>query len=112
MSDQDTSKPESRGQSAMTDAPSVYANLCNIRVNQEEIIFQFGQRSVNNPDEIHGIINVFTSLPHAKRILHALAGSIQRYEAIFGEVAEDPIANLPPEILEELRRTGQIDDES
>ena len=104
-------KRKERGEALMTDASSAYADVCNVRATQEEFIFQFGQRSVNNPEQADGIINIITSLPHAKRILKVLAGSIERYEAVFGEIPEDPVQNLSPEILDHLKRTGQIHDE-
>ncbi len=89
------------------DAPVFYANLCLIRTTPEEVILQFGQRNIDDPSQGDAIVTVYTSLWHAKRLARALLESINKYEAVFGELPTDPIAALDPEKLKTLGVTDE-----
>jgi hypothetical protein len=90
-------------------APSFYANLCLVRTTPEEVILQFGQRNTDDPNQGDAVVTVYTNLWHAKRLAMALLQSIEKYEAIFGELPTDPIAALDPEKLKIL---GVTDDDN
>jgi hypothetical protein len=99
------------GQVTLTEAPTVYANLCNIAATPEEVIFSFGQRDPESLEQGKGIVVVYTSLAHAKRIAGALTEAIARYESLFGEIPADPAARLSPETLAQLIKMGQANEE-
>lgn len=86
--------PQQQAQVEVDDsnAGSSYANFCRVTGSPEELIIDFGL----NPQPIgvptkpiavnrRIIVNYFT----AKRLLHALALSVQRHEAFFGVLETD-----------------------
>lgn len=89
--------------------PTFYANVCLVRSSPEEVILQFGQRDLQDPRIANGVVTVYTNLWHAKRLAHALLDSIEKYEAIFGKLPNDPIAALDPEKLKSLGVTDDDD---
>jgi len=80
----------------------VYANLCNIQVTPEECILHFGQRKMEDPMQGVSVVRVFLSLPHAKRLVAALAQTLQRHEGRHGEIPDDLLEHVPPEVLSQL----------
>lgn len=64
-----------------------YANLLRVTHTREEFILDFIQMA---PPQ--GIVSarVVTSPGHLKRIVHALAANLARYEEAFGTIAEAP----------------------
>ena len=74
------------------DVPASYANFCRVTGTPEEVILDFGLNTQpigvpQGPIEVSNriVMNYFT----AKRMIGALAISIQRHEAAFGPVEVD-----------------------
>jgi hypothetical protein len=75
-----------------TDVPASYANFCRVTGTPEEVILDFGLNTQpigvpQSPIKISNriVMNYFT----AKRMIGALAISIQRHEAAFGPIETD-----------------------
>jgi hypothetical protein len=75
-----------------TDVPASYANFCRVTGTPEEVILDFGLNTQpigvpQSPIEVSNriVMNYFT----AKRMVGALAISIQRHEAAFGPIETD-----------------------
>ncbi len=64
-----------------------YSNLLRVTHSREEFILDFIQLV---PPQGVVTARVVTSPGHLKRILHALAANLSRYEETFGPVAEAP----------------------
>ena len=64
-----------------------YSNLLRVTHSREEFILDFIQLV---PPQGVVTARVVTSPGHLKRILHALAANLSRYEEAFGPVAEAP----------------------
>jgi hypothetical protein len=62
-----------------------YSNVFNIGFGQEEVIFIFGNRSVD-PNVVRIESKMAVSIKTAKRIAITLGSLLRRYEAIHGEV--------------------------
>ncbi len=87
-----------------------YADFVEIRVTAEETAFHFCLRKGNNLNEAVGVAKMYVSIPHAKRIAHALTNSLKQYEHAFGEIKADAKDRLTPEgqkKLEELLSNEQ-----
>jgi Protein of unknown function (DUF3467) len=84
------------------DPRATYVNVCNVLVSPEELFLHFGQQSAENLEEAAHVMRVCMSLPHAKRLLRALANTIQVYENTFGPVVADVEDRLTPEAREQL----------
>jgi hypothetical protein len=86
------------------DAALCYANFCRVTGTPEELILDFGLNSqpMGAPTSIaiqqRLVVNYFT----AKRLLQALAVSIQRHEHAFGVLETDIQKRVSPS----LRRAG------
>jgi hypothetical protein len=80
----------------------VYANVCNVRITPEEVGLYFGQRKFDDPNQGQGVVTVYTNLSHAKRLALVLLRSIKNYEELFGEIPENPLAEISPEMIEAL----------
>ena len=73
-------------------AVSCYANFCRVTGSAEELIVDFGMNTqpVSNSDSTvevqqRVVMNFYT----AKRLLHALHGSVRRHEEVFGQLETD-----------------------
>ena len=99
-------RTEGQEQEKIQDKPSQlvsYANLCTITLTPEEAVLHFGERNATNPNEGAGVAKIYLSLPHAKRIAHAMLQSIQSYEQAFGEIVTNPYERLTPEARQRLK---------
>jgi len=65
-------------------------------------MLHFAQRWPEDPSQGDTVVTVYTSLWHAKRLALTLLQSIEKYEAIFGEIPTDPAARLSPEMIAKL----------
>lgn len=74
----------------------LYANYTSLTATPEEFILRFCLRDLNDPTKATELARVFVTLPHAKRLVSAIARSIKAYEEIFGDVPVDPIQHLTP----------------
>ncbi len=84
------------------EAPSIYSNVCLIRTTPEEVMLHFAQRWTDDPSQGDAVLTVYTNLWHAKRLAYAMLESISKYEAIFGEIPRDRIADIDPDKLKEM----------
>ena len=75
----------------------LYANLAMIHHNAEEFTMNFIYIFPNTPQG-KLVSSVILSPGHAKRLLHALAENINRYEAQFGPIREAPGPTLEPKV--------------
>lgn len=71
-----------------------YANFCRVTPGFEELIIDFGlsPQPIGAPEPTQPIVvdqRLIVNYFMAKRLLNALAGSIQRYEQIFGVLETD-----------------------
>ena len=71
-----------------------YANFCRVTPGFEELIIDFGlsPQPIGAPEPIQPVVidqRLIVNYFMAKRLLSALAGSIQRYEQIFGVLETD-----------------------
>jgi len=70
-----------------------YANFCRVTPGYEELIIDFGLSpqpiGAPQPSQIGIDQRIIVNYYMAKRLLHALAGSVQRYEQIFGVMEID-----------------------
>jgi hypothetical protein len=80
-------------------AAALYANFCRVTGSPEELIIDFGlnPQPVGVPTQAikvsqRVIVNFFT----AKRLLNALALSVQRHESVFGVLETDIQKRLKP----------------
>lgn len=74
------------------DANSAYANFCRVTGSPEELIVDFGlnPQPVGVPkDPINVNQRVIMNFYTAKRLLAALQMSVQRHEAVFGNLETD-----------------------
>ena len=69
--------------------PSPYANLMQVSHTSREFFFSFAQTAPESPKGMAQLVSrVITSPGHAKAMLRALEGNIQKYEDQFGEISE------------------------
>ena len=71
-------------------ARSLYSNAAQVSVTNEDVSVAFGVRDVNDAKIVHVTLRVFMSHSHAKRLVGALARSIQSLEAVVGEIELHP----------------------
>jgi hypothetical protein len=74
------------------DAATLYANFCRVTGTPEELIIDFGLNAqpFGTPTEpIRASQRIVTNYFTAKRLLHALALSVQRHEQAFGVLETD-----------------------
>ncbi|HZG52773.1 MAG TPA: DUF3467 domain-containing protein [Pyrinomonadaceae bacterium] len=71
-----------------------YANINGITFTPEEVVMHLGLRRLENLNEADGVAKIYLNLPHAKRIMLALAHLIERHEMFFGEINADPGSRL------------------
>ncbi len=83
--------------------PAYYANLCGIASSAEEVIFTFAQRDIGDPTQAKGIVRVYTSPAHARRIAEVLTRVMEAHR-------EQSIQALPEEIRKLME--NQVDDAS
>lgn len=62
-----------------------YANVFNIGFGQEEVVFMFGNHSVD-PNVVRIESRMAVSIKTAKRMAVTLGNLLRRYEAIHGEI--------------------------
>jgi len=67
-----------------------YANFFSATGTLEEVILDFGNRSKDAPDKVKIDTRIVVSVFNAKRILAALAQTINMYEERFGKIELDP----------------------
>lgn len=70
-------------------AEGTYANLVMIAHSAEEFIMDFIRVMPGLP-KANVKSRIIVTPAHAKRLLHALADNIQRYEMAYGEIQEHP----------------------
>ncbi len=68
--------------------PAAFTNLLRVGSNPDEFYLTFAQIAQPASDNAHLVSSLVTTPVCAKSILRALAESIVRYEARFGEIAE------------------------
>ena len=84
-------------------AEGVYANLALITHSQSEFIVDF-IRMMPGVEKARVKSRVVLTPQHAKRLMHALADNIHKYESVFGKITEPdvggntiaPFMNVPP----------------
>lgn len=86
---------------------SAYANINAISVTPEEVVFNFGVRDVNNPNEAKSVAKIYLSLPHAKRIALVLTEVLTNYERMFGEILPEAHMRLTEEGLKRVKEAGK-----
>jgi hypothetical protein len=95
------------GEVKVIDSPGqfeAYANVNGITMTPEEVIFHFGTRSHENPNEAKGVAKIYLNVAHAKRIAIVLAQVISEYEEMFGEVEPNVLKRLTDEGKKRLRQ--------
>lgn len=80
----------------------VYSNYAGLSSTAEEFMLRFGERDLKDPNKVTEVVRVYLSFPHAKRLVVAMARSLQAYEEVFGEITADPIEALSPETKKKL----------
>lgn len=73
----------------------VYSNYAGVQTTSEEFIFRFCQRDMNEPARPIEVARIYVSMGHAKRLLAAMAKTLQAHEELFGEIPAQPA--LTPE---------------
>jgi hypothetical protein len=89
----------------VTDGPNQltgYSDLARVMVTPEEVIFHFGLRREDEPNEAIGFAKIFVSLHHAKRIASVLLNGIKEHEGFFGEIEAEAEKRLTPEGREKI----------
>lgn len=71
-----------------------YANINGITFTPEEVIMHLALRRPDSPSEADGVAKIYLGLPHAKRIMIALAQLITQHETFFGEINVNPDTRL------------------
>ena len=79
-----------------------YSNYTGISVTSEEFVLRFSERDMKDPDKVIETARIYLGLPHAKRLVIAMARSLKAHEATFGEIITDPVAALDPETKKKL----------
>lgn len=82
------------------DSPSqfvAYSNVNGVSFTPEEAVMNFALRRQSDPTQADGVVKVYLSLPHAKRIMLVLAQLVEQYEQIFGEILLEPHQRLTDE---------------
>jgi len=74
--------------------PVHFTNSVQFYCSPEELIMEFGTRSVENPELSEPRVRIVTTLPHAKRMLQALVRVIKAHEEAFGAIEENPQKRL------------------
>ena len=102
MSEIETEIGESGTKNVVLDIPGqleCYANMSTVSISAEEAVIHFGVRKQTIPNESNGVVKIYVSLPHIKRIAFALNQIIQRFEEITGEeINPDPAQMLADKI--------------
>lgn len=78
---------------------SCYANFCRVLGTPEELIVDFGlntQVPGGPPEAVTASNRIVMNFYTAKRLLHALAMSVQRYEQTFGNLEVDVTKRVVP----------------
>jgi hypothetical protein len=83
---------------------TAYANIVAILVSPDEVLLHFGLRRSDDPNKGIGVAKIYMTSAHAKRLMAALSGSIQKIEEVFGEIVADPVLQLTPEQLQKLQK--------
>jgi len=86
-----------------TDEYVFYSNIASVSATPEEAFIHFGLRTDKEPNRGIGVARAYLSLPHAKRLLNALATVIAGYERTFGTIEVDTAKRLTPEGRELLQ---------
>lgn len=76
-------------------AEGVYSNLAIISHSNSEFVVDF-VRMVPNVPKAKVKARIILTPQHAKRLVHALADNVRRYEAQFGAISEPEQPPLPP----------------
>ena len=79
-----------------------YSNFCRVTGTPEELIIDFGlnPQPFGVPTEpIPVVQRIITNFYTAKRMLHALAMSVQRHEAVFGALETDVQKRVQPSAM-------------
>lgn len=77
--------------------PTFFVNVATVGASPEEFVIHFGLRDPGNPTETSGVITVFMTPGHAKRLTSGLVAGVKAYEANFGEIRENPEDMMTPE---------------
>ena len=87
---------------ATPNAPSFYTNIALVSIGPEEMAIKFGLTNPDNLNEATEIVRIYMSPGHAKRFLMAMQQNIARHESMFGNIVQDPLENLTPEMRKQL----------
>ena len=82
--------------------PSIYANVNSVAISTEEIVVRYGLMNPENPAEAVGLVRVYMTPGHVKRLAKSLNDALGQYEALFG-VIKSPEELLTPEAREHLK---------
>lgn len=80
----------------------VFVNHTAIVSTPDECLFSFGIRTPDAPMVIKPVVNVLTTMMHAKQIVYALQQQITAYEETFGEIEIDITKRMSPAALKKL----------
>jgi hypothetical protein len=76
-------------------ADGIYSNLAIISHSNSEFVFDFIRITPNVP-KAKVKSRIIVTPQHAKRLLHALADNLKKYEAQFGAIGENDQGPYPP----------------
>lgn len=88
------------------DEINTYANIVGITFGTDEVILHFGLRNTEDPKKGTGVVKIYMSSAHAKRLANALVNAVQKMENVFGEINADPFSKLSPDKLQQLQILG------
>ncbi len=82
--------------------PSIYANVNSIAISSDEIVVRYGLMNPETPAVAQGLVRVYMTPGHVKRLAKSLNDALSQYEALFG-VIKSPEDLLTPEAHEHLK---------
>lgn len=97
--------PELREPQADENTISAYSNYAGVQATPDEFILRFCQKPLDAGGRPLETVRIYMSLPHAKRLINAMARNISDYEAVFGEIPVEP--TFTPEGKERLEKIQQ-----
>jgi hypothetical protein len=79
---------------AQPNEPIVYPTVAGVFTSGEEFMIHLAERDTDNPGTAVGILKIYLSPSHAKRLALALAQTVRQFEELFGEISVDPTQHL------------------
>jgi|SRR5882724_9195730 len=87
-----TNQPEPKPDSKTV---AIYSNYAAVFSASEEFIIRFCQKSLDDGERPVELARIYLTLSHAKRLMMAMARTIEQYETLFGQINIEP--RLTPE---------------